>query len=565
MHIDRISNPSTYIEQISRRATTAEQPTDHFCRKPVDRFAHPLGYIKPDDIRIKGETNLTRADRKTSNNSMKENDVTAKENQNGDIKQEDLPTDLSNKRTEAKGLDKGEMPDNVAIQNDDMIDHNGSHKELQKSDQLRCNQCNLILPNIEVFRDHFRNHLIRGELKNLVCFQCGMSFIHQNEYEQHVSSHFLISTTEYTCSFGCNKHFVNSEAMQNHLFDMHAQNVWKCGICFELFESKVAIQIHFAVTHSNKENSFRCSACMEVFETDVEFKNHVREKHSLMFSLPNLQCPLCRTVCSSEIEMHFHMATHRQYRCTICPEVFNMEFLLEQHMQIQHSMPEKTSLSSYKIDSLNNNMFDYSYAAAAKKIYSFGAASGHSKLFESLPITSSTSASPLKLPAPLYELYDNIGKTFSQQNLTKHFSNISKTFSEHFDQTQSFSKHFSDYSADIPQFMNLYKTDLASKTFLRSNPLAFLRPKSTEAHCDTAGELFAEKKKLSDPQFTCTICERNDFQSDLEMRAHQKIAHNLKTGVSLMCAYCNENFRSRFVLRYLCRYVFITFDVYFFA
>lgn len=558
MHIDRISNPTTYMEHIGRRSSGFGDTNDNFRRKSGESFIHPLECSKSEESTLKHELNTSKTERNTPEKPLNEHESKTKHIQNGDVKQEDLPTDLSNKKIESKINEKREDTGDVKHSTkDSSIDSYANRNRPQKTptdftnsspDPLRCSQCTLILPNIEAFRDHLRNHLVRGELKNFVCFQCGLTFTNQNEYELHVSSHFLISTTEYTCSFGCNKHFVNAENMQKHLFDAHAQNVWKCGICYEIFESKVAIQIHFAMTHSNKEDTFRCSACMEAFETENEFKNHVRTQHSLMFSLPNLQCSLCRTVCSSELEMHFHMATHSRqgipFRCTLCPEAFHIEFLLERHMQTHHCLPEKESLGSYKIDNLNNNMFDYSYAA--KNLYPFSSASGPTKLFDSLNLpTSSPTSNRLKLPPPLYELYDNIGKTFSQQSLSKHFSNISKSFSEHLDHAQQFSKPFAEHSPEIPSFLNLYKSEYASKSFLRSNPLVFLPPTSAESHTGAADQHYNEKKDSSDTESACNICDRKDFQSELELLTHQKIVHNMKTGVSLNCAYCNDNFRSR--------------------
>uniref|UniRef100_A0A182M7R1 C2H2-type domain-containing protein n=1 Tax=Anopheles culicifacies TaxID=139723 RepID=A0A182M7R1_9DIPT len=45
--------------------------------------------------------------------------------------------------------------------------------------------------------------------------------------------------------------------------------------------------------------------------------------------------------------------------------------------------------------------------------------------------------------------------------------------------------------------------------------------------------------------YSCGICERSDFSTESEVQTHRKIVHNLKTGVSLRCAYCNGDFRSR--------------------
>lgn len=41
------------------------------------------------------------------------------------------------------------------------------------------------------------------------------------------------------------------------------------------------------------------------------------------------------------------------------------------------------------------------------------------------------------------------------------------------------------------------------------------------------------------------MCERQDLRSEAELHSHRKLAHNLKTGVSLRCAYCAGNFKSR--------------------
>lgn len=48
----------------------------------------------------------------------------------------------------------------------------------------------------------------------------------------------------------------------------------------------------------------------------------------------------------------------------------------------------------------------------------------------------------------------------------------------------------------------------------------------------------------------CDICDRSDFQSESELAAHRKLVHHIKTGgkngaVSLSCAYCSENCKSR--------------------
>lgn len=528
MHLDRISNPTIYMEHI-RQQSVGFEANDKHNRNPSNSFVQPLEYLKSNDNESKNDNPKQERD---SSEQRSEDELNSKHPiENGYFKQEDLPTDLSNKKTDSKIGDSYEESNGVNVSSDlytniKLLQKISPNPSNTTPEPLRCSQCGLILSSIETFRDHLRNHVVRGELQNFVCFQCGVTSINQAEYELHVSSHFLLSSKEYNCSFGCNKQFSSSDDVQKHLFESHAQNVWKCCICFEMFESKVAIQIHFAMSHSNKEDTFRCSACMEIFDTDHEFKNHVRTQHSLMFSLPNLQCSLCRTVCSSELEMHFHMATHSK--------------------QYHHCVSEKDALVPYKIDNLNNNMFEYNYAAA-KKLYPFCSTSISTKVFDPFNIQATTSTSSLKLPPPLYEFYDNIGKSFSQHRLSNNLPHISKSFSDHLDQTQSFIKHLSDHPTETSPFLNLYKSDPNTKIFLKSTPMVFQSTNSSESHkpIDTH---YTDKKGCSETQFHCNICECKDFQSELELLTHQKVAHNFKTGVSLMCAYCNDNFRSRYEL-----------------
>lgn len=520
MHIDRINSPIAYMEHLNRRSlmTNASEAIDEiYHRKSSDSFVHPLERPKSSDtIGRNIESNSIQSKNMRDPHHCKdhEHEINGKPLRNGDIKQEDLPTDLSNRKSDIKDTVKG-ASDSFGSAKDDAnrqrnLDRSPKTPYDPPKELLRCSQCNTMLTDFEAFRDHVRGHLARGDLKNFVCFHCGVSFIDQSEYELHVVSHFLINATEYACTFGCDKQFDSADAFQKHLFDVHAQSVWKCSICSELFESKVGIQIHFAMAHTNKEKTLRCSACGDTFDNDTEFKGHVRAQHAFTFSPTNLQCSLCRHACASELEMHFHLATHsRQYRCTMCPETFHVEFLLDRHMQSHHCLS----------DNINNNMFDFNYTLNAshnaKKLYPFAANVGPSKLFDGALHTpaSSASTSPLKFAPPLFELYDNIGKSF--------------------------------YGEANKHFMNLYKSDYASKMFLRSNPLVLLPPAFSDAHAAISESNKMFEKSSGEPQFICSICDRSDFSSESEMITHQKMVHNIKAAGNLKCVCCSESFRTR--------------------
>lgn len=142
-----------------------------------------------------------------------------------------------------------------------------------------CNQCTAAFPDFESFRAHLKSHL-QQESANLVCQTCGVVIEDQNEYEVHIASHFFSAFSEFSCSGQCRKTFRNSEDLQKHLFETHSQALHKCNLCNEIFESVVAIQMHFAVTHSNELKMFRCSSCSETFSHEKEFR-YVRQFQNL--------------------------------------------------------------------------------------------------------------------------------------------------------------------------------------------------------------------------------------------------------------------------------------------
>ncbi|KAE8737294.1 Zinc finger protein-like [Frankliniella occidentalis] len=257
----------------------------------------------------------------------------------------------------------------------------------------------------------------------LSCPHCGVQFPTSTSedrigvgalLERHVAEHFLATATEFGCPT-CSKLFAKPDELQKHLMDIHAHHLYRCALCQELFDSKVAIQVHFAVKHSSACPLFRCTACpsssaSSVFRSDREFGLHVRTAHAthpllaathamlLQFQqklqqreqrdlqrdreqrdreqrerdreqrdrererdrdrdrdrererdrevgreaeTPGQQpfrCLFCRASFGSELELQFHLPTHtRQYSCPLCQETFQVEFLLDKHMQTQHS------------------------------------------------------------------------------------------------------------------------------------------------------------------------------------------------------------------------------------
>lgn len=602
-HIDRINSPTGYIEHFNRITNnygaisspfrSASASDELLFKRKLEENLHQTSSLM---VKVKSEQNsrspsgehyASRSDhygaengigfegavRKTPNRDLLNgnNRTILREHE---IKQEEQnsPTDLSQKRSSSVAAkENGDKSPSLETNNNNINNgersiaaspiaahqsSNSNKTTLHSSGAgtFLCNQCTAALPNFEAFRAHLKTHLAHaGELNAssgstsaaYMCPHCGISLANQSDFDRHCLSHYLITVTDYCCSYNCQKSFTKADDLHMHLFDAHAQNVWKCGICAELFESKVSIQVHLSVAHSNEVKTYRCSACMDAFKTESEFKSHVRARHTSSMPPPppppatNLQCLFCRTVCSNELEMHFHLAAHaRQFRCPVCPEAFHVEFLLDRHMQTHHlttsGVSPKETAASFKgavTTNNNNNILDYHYANA-KGLYQqqqqFGPAG--SKLFNPLQIDAPSTASavsPHKTSAPSMYGFSRYGEIAN--------------------------KHL----------MSLYNADIASKFYMQSEQMAL--PTSISGDRSEAGygtdynlralngsggtKAFADTRNQSSglraEAIACGICERNDFTSEMEAHTHRKVAHNVKTGVSLRCAYCNDNFRSR--------------------
>ncbi|XP_016998018.2 zinc finger protein 423 homolog isoform X2 [Drosophila takahashii] len=487
-HMDRLSSPNSYYEHFNRLATAGTFSP---------RLAMDMPKIKPD---------LGSPERDSR------------------PAEEDLPTDLSSNK-------RRPVTPNPQTQNQ-------LPPPSAPPGVFFCNQCNAGLPDFESFRNHLKSHIAEG--MQLICPHCGLSLPEQSEFERHVVGHFLITGSEFNCSSSCGKSFAKSEDLQQHLLAEHVLTLLKCSLCSEVCESRMAMQLHLACSHSQETKLLRCSACLELFRSDAEFHVHVKTRHQLSghptlganSNAPAnpLQCMFCRAVCSSELEMHFHLAAHaRQFRCPSCPETFHVEFLLDRHMQSQHGGVKDKEASSPNMGSLyvnallpplaaaaaaaaatNNNSSIIDYNVAFKGLFGGGGAgSGGGGSGPAPPPSSNKFYSPLQVDT----------------NALK---------------TQTSPHPALMYGLSQRYLMEMYAAKSTSPAGdVTSNP------QSTQASQASAAAPPPPPQNPPTATFSCGMCERQDLRSEAELHSHRKLAHNLKTGVSLRCAYCAGNFKSR--------------------
>ncbi|XP_047021367.1 zinc finger protein 423 homolog isoform X1 [Helicoverpa zea] len=208
---------------------------------------------------------------------------------------------------------------------------------------LLCNQCDAALPDFEAFRAHLKGHLEEGgELGRsspAPCVHCGATFADAAASERHLTAHYLAVSCEYTCH-SCARSFSAPDDLQKHLLELHAHHLYRCALCKEIFDSKVAIQVHFAVAHSGENKVWVCRSCgagAGALRSEAEGAAHVRTRHAAA-------APRC--ACGALLGSGVASRTprpHRAYRCPVpaCNDAFAVQYLLERHMQAHHAMQQQ--------------------------------------------------------------------------------------------------------------------------------------------------------------------------------------------------------------------------------
>ncbi|XP_032892269.1 zinc finger protein 423 isoform X7 [Amblyraja radiata] len=197
-----------------------------------------------------------------------------------------------------------------------------------------CNQCDLKFTSFESFQSHLKSHL-EILLRKQSCPQCKEDFDSQDSLLQHLTVHYMTTSTHYVCE-SCDKQFSSVDDLQKHLLDMHTFVLYHCTLCQEVFDSKVSIQVHLAVKHSNEKKMYRCTACNWDFRKEADLQLHVKHSH-LGSPAKGRKCIFCGDTFSTEVELQCHITTHsKKYNCKFCSKAFHAIILLEKHLREKH-------------------------------------------------------------------------------------------------------------------------------------------------------------------------------------------------------------------------------------
>ncbi|XP_061112208.1 zinc finger protein 521-like isoform X2 [Conger conger] len=238
-----------------------------------------------------------------------------------------------------KYLNNGKKSHRALSPSSPMPPDQASLKQTSRSTaEFICNQCGAKYSSLDLFQTHLKTHL-DSVLPLLTCPQCGKDFPNQESLLKHVTLHYTITSTYYICE-SCDKQFTSVDDLQKHLLDMHTFVFFRCTLCQEVFDSKVSVQLHLAVKHSNEKKVYRCTSCNWDFRHEPDLQLHVKHNHLESQGRPH-RCIFCRESFGTEVELQCHITTHsKKYNCRFCSKAFHAVGLLERHLREKHCIFE---------------------------------------------------------------------------------------------------------------------------------------------------------------------------------------------------------------------------------
>uniref|UniRef100_A0A8C6PSK9 Zinc finger protein 423 n=1 Tax=Nothobranchius furzeri TaxID=105023 RepID=A0A8C6PSK9_NOTFU len=267
------------------------------------------------------------------------------------IKENHKNIPLANNKRQAKVADLSPASSDVEISSPKRHRLGGdSTPSMGSNGDYPCNQCDLRFSSFEGFQAHLKSHL-EMLLRRQSCPQCNKEdFESQEALLQHLTVHYTTTSTQYVCE-SCDKQFSSVDDLQKHLLDMHTFVLYHCTLCQEVFDSKVSIQVHLAVKHSNEKKLFRCTACAWDFRKEADLQLHVKHNHlgqrsGLPGGLKPRKCIFCGETFGTEVELQCHITTHsKKFTCRFCGKTFHAISLLERHLREKHCVFDGGSIT----------------------------------------------------------------------------------------------------------------------------------------------------------------------------------------------------------------------------
>ncbi|CAD7678631.1 unnamed protein product [Nyctereutes procyonoides] len=408
-----------------------------------------------------------------------------------------------------------------------------------------CNQCDLKFSNFESFQTHLKLHL-ELLLRKQACPQCKEDFDSQESLLQHLTVHYMTTSTHYVCE-SCDKQFSSVDDLQKHLLDMHTFVLYHCTLCQEVFDSKVSIQVHLAVKHSNEKKMYRCTACNWDFRKEADLQVHVKHSH-LGNPAKAHKCIFCGETFSTEVELQCHITTHsKKYNCKFCSKAFHAIILLEKHLREKHCVFDAATENGTA-----NGVPPTAAAAAAAKKTEPADLPGMLLKNPEAPNSHEASEDDVDASEPMYGC-DICGAAYTMEVLLQN----------HRLRDHNIRPGEDDGSRKKAEFIKgSHKCNVCSRTFFSENGLRehlqTHRGPAKHYMCPICGERFPSLLTLTEHKVThsksldtgtCRICKM-PLQSEEEFIEHCQMHPDLRNSLTgFRCVVCMQTVTSTLELK----------------
>ncbi|XP_074102654.1 zinc finger protein Lobe [Cotesia typhae] len=424
------------------------------------------------------------------------------------------------------------------------------------STTLLCGQCGAALKDFESFRVHLAHHLQVNNYQkqfSVNCPKCELIFTSQDEMVNHLTKHYLsdekILKHQYWCD-ACDRHYLDIESLKKHTFEEHTQRLYRCSVCREIFETAVGIQVHLTVKHTRECAVYQCTDCVNnpgstkgietvgsdkngierdgVFKSFTELMKHVMNAHlscssSLALSLSSAKAQDRITQIKGRIGPAAPETTRACgelfLRCCFCGVHCNTEADLQRHLATHSTCLYRCPicrqgftvefLLDKHIAQIHNNNSPNAIAAVDTGIAATTPA-GADTMIDCQNVFNHS-----KLHDEIRHKRKQLTPELSQQNPSEY-----KRLTQNRPNNNKNNNNLNDNDDNSNNNNN------------------------------------NDKLKINN----CEYCDRKDFTSESELRAHKKLAHKLlieSVGNNLQhqlkslsqnlesCSYCGESLRSR--------------------
>jgi hypothetical protein len=214
---------------------------------------------------------------------------------------------------------------------------------------LQCERCAKTFTR----RSTMLNHLKKCQVKEdppskWFCVLCGTKFETKVLLERHrKESSYTDGSAKFSCR-DCRKKFCSLDVSLAHnkecarkceadewLRRFREEKLFQCEKCGLISSSETDFKKHFWNHVDKKKEESECKLCGVKFQWSKALKRHTEERFDTEGNPKNV-CDVCGIeFCTGKKKKAHHIATHRDFTCSVCDQVFSMKKSLKVHEKNQ--------------------------------------------------------------------------------------------------------------------------------------------------------------------------------------------------------------------------------------